>query len=76
MQPIVNGLQAEYDAIDFLQYNARDGAEGETFWGDLGLRGHPALVLFDATGKEVWRVVGEVSEQNIRDQLDRIIDKG
>ena len=75
MQPIVDGLQGEYgDDVLFLDYDARDEVEGKSYFDALGLRGHPALVLYDAEGTEVWRMVGVVEESDLRARLDSVLE--
>jgi thiol-disulfide isomerase/thioredoxin len=75
VQPIVDGLQDEYedDAL-FLAYDARDEDEGQPYFDTLGLRGHPALLLYDAEGEEVWRMVGVVEESELRARLEGVLE--
>lgn len=76
MRPIVDGLQARYsDRMTFVYMNARDGGQGEAVFDALSLRGHPGYVIFDSTGKEVYRQLGQVDEQVLVTAIDSAIDK-
>ncbi len=69
MQPVVNRLEADYsDEIDVRSFDARN--DGEKFFDQLTLRGHPALVLFDADANETYRALGIQPEANLRDAID------
>lgn len=60
MQPIVNGLEATYEAeIAFETINAQS-TDGAVWFGQLGLPGHPGFVIFAADGTEVFRTFGVV----------------
>lgn len=73
MQPIVNGLEDEYsDAVAFRYLNAN--IEGAAAFQQLGLRGHPAFVIFLPDGREVSRSVGLQDEAFLRNMLDTIPD--
>jgi hypothetical protein len=67
----VNGLQQEFGtAIEFVSLDAnKEGAEA---FSQLTLRGHPAVVIFDASGKETYRTFGLVEEAPIRDALEQL----
>ena len=69
MQPIVDGLEAEYGAtVTFRQLNAQ--TDGQPIFEQLGLRGHPAFVIFDATGREVFRTLGIVEPARLVEALE------
>ena len=60
MAPIVNGLQEQYgDQMLFVELNARDGDQGEAAFRATNLRGHPAFLILQPEGREVWRGIGE-----------------
>lgn len=69
MQPIVNRLEEQYtNRIHFVQLNATtDGAES---YDVLGLRGHPAYLIFSADGEEIFRALGTQAF----DFLEQILD--
>ncbi len=71
MQPIVNGLQDQYATqVAFISFNAQDGADGELFFGDLGLPGHPSFVIYSASGQQVYRGVGIISADELQRQIE------
>lgn len=54
--PVVNRLEEEYSPdIAFEYLNALDSGTGQAAFNQLGLRGHPAIVIFDADGQEILR---------------------
>ena len=74
MQPIVNGLQDVYnDQVTFVSLDAGDDEEGEAIFNNLGLRGHPAVLIFMADGEEVFRQLGGVDETILIDKLDETL---
>ncbi|MCA9915957.1 MAG: hypothetical protein KC496_21530, partial [Anaerolineae bacterium] len=75
-QPIVNGLEEQFDTdVSFLSLNAQDGSEGETYFQQLRLPGHPVIVLFDADGQEVYRGLGIIEESAILEQIMSVLDE-
>ena len=61
MQPIVDGLEAEYDEqIEFRRINAIT-EEGLAIYDFYGLRGHPGYVLLNPAGEILWQGLGEQS---------------
>lgn len=73
MLPIVNGLEEDYSqTVTFLYLNAAtDGAEA---FQQLGLRGHPAYVLFDADGTRLFTTLGVQDEAILRQSLEGAIN--
>ena len=74
MQPIVNGLEETYNSITVVSINARDGADGETWFDALGLRGHPAILIFDADSNEVYRRFGVIPQDELKEEIDNLIE--
>ena len=73
MQPIVNGLQEEFDTqVAFVSVNAGDGSAGQAAFRAVNLPGHPGIILFDASGKETYRAFGVVTEDDLRAALDEV----
>ena len=76
MRPIVDGLQSRYsDRMTFVYLNARDGGQGEAVFKALSLVGHPAYVIFDAGGKEVFRRLGQVEEQILSSAIENAMNQ-
>lgn len=73
MQPIVNGLEDEYNDISFQYLNAT--SDREAVFNQLGLRGHPAYLIFLPDGTEVFRAVGLQDEDDLRNAIEQVQDK-
>jgi hypothetical protein len=70
MTPIVNGLQAEFIGdVLFVYFNATDQAQGERAFRQSGLPGHPSYVIFQPDGHELYRQIGVVEEQVLREAI-------
>ena len=70
MQPIVNGLEEEFGTeFAFLQFSAQDGAEGEAYFQQLGLPGHPSIVIFTADGQRTYQGLGIVDDELLRQEI-------
>jgi hypothetical protein len=69
MQPIVNGLQTEYDghiAFEQIDANSDGGQQRLRFY---GLRGHPSYVIVDVEGKALWSATGQLAAEQLRQQI-------
>jgi hypothetical protein len=70
MTPVVNRLEAEMrEQAAFVSLNARDNGEGEAAFTALGLVGHPAVLIFDASGRETYRQYGVQRDEDVRAAL-------
>jgi hypothetical protein len=73
----VNGLEDEFGRdVDFIRYNASDGEEGTRQFEVLNLPGHPSILLYDAEGAEILRIIGVPSETLLRDTLINLTYSG
>jgi len=69
MQPIVNGLQTEYnDRMLFERIDANSDV-GQQRMRDYGLRGHPSYVITDAEGGVLWSATGQLPAELLRTQI-------
>jgi len=76
MQPIVNGLEADYSIeMTFWRLNALDGGEGEQIFNQLGLPGHPSILIFDRDGSQVYRGVGIVDEDVLQQEISAVLQR-
>jgi len=57
----------------FVSLNAADNGPGQVAFEALGLRGHPAIVLFKADGTETQRSVGIPDEDTLRQDLEGLL---
>jgi hypothetical protein len=74
MQPIVNGLQEEYDGrVAFVQIDAQS-ADGETLFRQLGLLGHPSILIYSTDGEPVYRGYGIIEAELLRQEVAQLFD--
>lgn len=74
MEPVVNGLEADYAGrVDFRALNAGEPRGLEAFRA-YALPGHPGFVLLNPAGEVLWRGFGELPADAIAEQLDRFLD--
>lgn len=74
MNPIVNGIAAEYRGrIDVRQLNAR--SEGNAAFAFYRLPGHPAYVVILSNGQVIWSDVGIKTREQITKQLSAALAK-
>jgi len=75
MQPIVNGLQAEYKGrLVFEQIDANQEI-GRQRLHTYGLRGHPSYVIVDVKGSVLWSATGQLPADLLRAQLQAAVQK-
>ena len=69
MEPIVNGLETDFekdvtfDRVDASSDRGRAAMEAYT------LRGHPSYIILDADGDALWQATGQMEESVLRSQL-------
>jgi len=69
MEPVVNGLEAEFDdQLEFRRIDA-NGSDGQKAFRSLNLRGHPSYVILNPDAEVLWSGLGEQSH----DALDEYI---
>lgn len=72
MQPIVNGFEEEYsEHMAFIYLNAN--TDGQEIYESLSLIGHPAYVIFQPDGTEVFRTLGYQDESVLEEAIEAII---
>ena len=75
MQPIVNGLQENYkEEITFVSLNALDNDKGQALFQQLGLPGHPSMVIYTPDGEEVFRRFGIVTLDDLDNALHEALN--
>jgi hypothetical protein len=68
MEPIVNGLEQDYqDEITFIRLNA--DTDGNATFRHYNLLGHPGYVFLNPAGEVLWSGVGELP----LDQIDEVL---
>lgn len=69
MEPIVNGLEMEYeDTIIFEQVDA-NSPSGRAAMNQYEVRGHPSYVILDQMGNMVWQYTGQTDSAFLSNQL-------
>ena len=69
MEPIVDGLETEFESdVTFERINASND-RGQAAMKTYSLRGHPSYVFLDEQGEVVWHFSGQTSEAQLRSQL-------
>ena len=73
MQPVVDRLEDEFgDRIQVITLNAnKDGREA---FRAGGFQGHPAFVLLQADGVEIWRGIGLIDYPTIVDTVQQALE--
>jgi len=75
MEPVVNGLEVEFDTeVEFRRINA-NGSDGRTFFQSLGLRGHPSYVLLNPQGEILWQGLGDQTFESIQLEIWEAFDQ-
>ena len=73
MEPIVNGLETEFEAdVAFDKIDAAS-ERGQAAMKAYSLRGHPSYVLLDANGEVRWQFSGQMGESQLRSQLASMV---
>lgn len=73
----MDGLQSELnDVVTFRSFDAKDDAEGEALFRSLNLPGHPSIVIYDASGEEIYRHFGVPDEAELRAALESAVGDG
>jgi thiol-disulfide isomerase/thioredoxin len=69
VEPILNNVLKEYKNIKFFNIDI-DSAEGQVMITKHAVRSVPTLILFGENNKEIKRIVGLVTEYEIRELLN------
>ncbi len=71
MQPIVNGLQDEFQGrLAFEQVDAAT-EEGQARLRAYRLRGHPSYAIVDPEGKALWSFSGQIGQEQLRQPVEQ-----
>ena len=69
MEPIVDGLETEFEAdVTFERIDA-SSEHGQAAMETYSLSGHPSYVLLDEQGEAVWQFSGQTGDAQLRSQL-------
>jgi len=75
MQPIVDGLENQYQkSVEFVRINAST-TEGLEIFNTYSLLGHPSYLILDETGEILWQSVGEQAVDILESALNAALKK-
>jgi hypothetical protein len=66
MQPIVNGLELEFEEQIVFQHVDANTETGRTTMSIYGLRGHPSYAIVDVDGSARWTATGQLPAEQLR----------
>ncbi len=73
MKPVVDGLKKEYEGkVEFRLYDVEKDAEGAKLAKQLGAKFVPTFEFVNSDGTIAKEIIGEVSEAQLREQLDAL----
>ena len=73
MAPIVDGIEEKYTGqLAVKRINANEG-DGPQIMEAYNIPGHPVTLLFDRNGKEVRRIVGPATVENIEIAIEQTL---
>lgn len=69
MEPVVNGLEGEFDAdVEFRRIDA-NSTEGQEIFHSFSLRGHPSYVILNPDADVLWLGLGEQPQDILEEQI-------
>jgi thioredoxin-like negative regulator of GroEL len=73
MAPIVNGLKTEYEGtVAIRTYDVDKSEEGVRLANEYEVMFVPTFVFLDSDGEHVDTMIGEMSEEQLREVLDSL----
>jgi hypothetical protein len=73
MEPVVNGLEEDYDAeVEFRRIDATS-TDGQKIFRSFSLRGHPSYVILNSDADVLWLGLGEQPQDFLADQIQLVL---
>ena len=73
MEPVVNGLEGEFDSdVEFRRIDA-NSADGQEIFRSFHLRGHPSYVILNPDADILWLGLGEQSLDVLAEQMRLVL---
>ncbi|MHB1017187.1 MAG: thioredoxin family protein [Coriobacteriia bacterium] len=73
MAPIVNGLKPQYEGkVAIRMYNVESSDVGMELAEEYGIQFVPSFVFVDGNGEYVNTIIGEISENGLKAELDKL----
>ena len=69
MEPLVNGLETEFNGQIAVGWRNANTEKGKAVMTAFDLRGHPSYVIVTPEGERVWSFAGFMNEDALRSQL-------
>jgi hypothetical protein len=70
MEPIVNGLEEDFETdVAFRRIDA-NSTDGQAIFRSFNLRGHPSYVILNPEAEVLWIGLGERPMDNLMDQIN------
>jgi thiol-disulfide isomerase/thioredoxin len=70
VRPIVDGLEDEWgEQVQVVRLNVLDD-DAQDVLAQLGFRFTPTFILLDGSGDEVWRTVGILNAEEVRQEVN------
>ncbi len=73
MEPIVNGLEKKYSGQFKVERANIDTTPGKKLARQYGIIGQPTIIMFDSSGQEVRRLIGEHTAERLQQEIERIL---
>ncbi|KAA3644112.1 MAG: hypothetical protein DWQ07_18555 [Chloroflexi bacterium] len=70
MQPIVDGLESEYNTEIEFRFIDANSATGNPIYKSFQLRGHPSYVMLNPNGETVWTGLGVQTQAQMQTQFE------
>ncbi len=75
MRPVVSGIEDEYgDEFKIVHINIGTN-QGKKKATDYTVLGTPTMIMFDDSGREVRRLMGYQSPEDLAEAIDRVLSR-
>ncbi len=75
MRPVVSGIEEKYgDDFKIVHINVGTN-KGKTRASDYNVLGTPTMVMYDASGREVRRLMGYQAPEDLEKAIDRVLGR-
>ena len=75
MEPIVNGLEEDFETdVAFRRIDA-NSTEGVTIFRSFNLRGHPSYVILNPKAEVLWTGLGEQAKDLLTEQIHLALEE-
>ena len=75
MEPVVNGLEAEFDTEVEFRWIDANNSDGRVIFQSFGLRGHPSYVITNPNADVLWLGFGEQAKDILAEQIHLALEE-